>query len=262
MYRLSWLVLIFCACDPGPPPESLLSSYRVLGVVADQPEISPDGRVTLTAIDYLPEGEPTYTWTLCLYSLGSRARFACADPALEQTLPETGPTATLDFGPAGLDFRRRFEEASPLTGLDGETLTLEEGVDVVAGLTAQVGERKVLIYKRIRIREGGEPNQNPQITGFEVPEPLTPGALVDLAITVSPAETYTEASTGRTFTERLQVNFYTDAGRLADRGPFDETTLDTEWRLPSEPGPATLFAAVRDGRGGLSIVRKDVVVGP
>lgn len=259
-------LLSMVGCGDGPPPESALIGYRVLGIIADRPELPPDGRVTLTAVDYRPGDTPaTYAWTLCLYSLGSRAQFACADPALEQTLPETGPTATIDFGPEGIDFQRRFEAASPLVGLDGEPLSLEDGVDVVVGLTAEVpGDRKVLIYKRIRLRTEGTPNQNPVIADFVVPPTVAPATEVELAVTLGEGtpETYEEASTGRTYTERLLVNFYADAGELAMRGPFDEGTLDTTWQAPAEAGPVTLFVAVRDGRGGVAIERRTVQVGP
>lgn len=268
-HRTPWalLALVFAtACGDGPPPESALDGYRVLGLIADPPELPPDGQVTLTAVDYDTEGRPaTYAWTLCLYSLGSRAQFACIDPALEQALPETGPTATINFGPDGIDFQRRFEAASPLVGLDGEPLTLEEGVDVVVGLTAEVKEsRKVVIYKRIRLRTEGTPNQNPSITDFVVPPTVAPDTEVELSVVLSDdsSETYEEASSGRTFTERLLVNFYADGGELAMRGPFDETTTDTTWQTPKEAGPVTLFVAVRDGRGGVAIERRTVQVGP
>lgn len=261
-----WGVLSLAACGDGPPPESTLTGYRVLGLVADQPEIAPDGRVSVQAVDHDTEGRPaTYAWSLCFYSLGSRVRFACADPALEQTLEATGPVVALDFGPAGLDFERRFEAASPLVGLDGETLTLEEGVDVVVALTAAVaGDRTVRIYKRIRVRRGGVPNRNPTIATFEVPTTVAAGALLDLAITLGEAtpETYEESGTGRTYTERLTVNFYADGGNLADRGLFEETDLETTWRAPAEPGPVTLFVAVRDGRGGLAVEKRVVTVTP
>ncbi|MEZ4473206.1 MAG: hypothetical protein R3F60_20955 [bacterium] len=246
------------------PVESELTDYRVLGIVADRPEVAPDAQVALTAVDFDPEGRQAgYVWSACFYSLGSRAKFQCADPSLEIPLPATGPTAVLDL--AALDFEARFEAASPLVGLDGEVLSLDTGVDVTIGLTAGIpGQRATRMYKRVRVRRGDAPNQNPAVTAFEIEGDLRAGREVTLRITYGDdtPETYTEVQTGRTTTERMLVNFYADAGSLADRSPFDESLPDTTWTTPDEPGPAVLFAAIRDGRGGLTVLRRDVVVGP
>lgn len=255
--------LLGCA-ESTLPVESALTDYRVLGIVADQPEVGPDAQVALTAVDFDPEGRPAgYVWSACFYSLGSRAKFQCADSSLEIPLPGAGPTTVLDL--AALDFEARFEAAGPLVGLDGQVLSLDTGVDVTIGLTAGIpGQRATRMYKRVRVRRGDAPNRNPTVTGFEVEGELRAGREVTLRVTYGDdtPETYTEVQTGRAATERLLVNFYADAGELADRSPFDESLPDTTWTTPDEPGPAVLFAAVRDGRGGLTVLRRDVDILP
>jgi hypothetical protein len=83
-----------------------LSGYRVLAVRAEPPEVPPEGRFTLRAVDFAPGDETArrrapYTWTLCPLSLGALANYRCLHPSLEVVLAAEAATVEVDLGPRG-----------------------------------------------------------------------------------------------------------------------------------------------------------------
>lgn len=258
----SWLMAscaILAACeDTGLPPAWRLSGYRVMAVEAQPPEVSPDGYVTLTAYDLDTEARDiTYTWSVCLYSLGAHADFRCVDPALSQPLPDSGPVARLDLGPEGLGLRRLYERYRPIVGIDGEEITFEEGFDVYVHLVASApGGRAVSVYKRVRVRDGVGLNRNPFIFGVVTDEglpleTLRPGEAASIRVEVDETSRDQDPE-GRD--EAFTDQWFTVSGRLS------EGVGVMKYTAPSMSGEDTIYVVVRDGRGGTAVYGAQVVI--
>ncbi len=271
MARVLTLVALLAGCGADDTaPEWRLDGYRVLAVVADKPEASPDDVVTVRVVDHDTEGRVAeYRWRLCLYSVGTLARFECADPALEQTLDAAGPEVAVDFGPGGLDLRARYDAIGPIIGLDGEPITFERGLDVVFKVEAgPPGGRTVRVAKRVRLRDGDGLNRNPTALPLLVagePGPTTAAASDEIELEVplgdDTPERYVDPASGDERDERLVIQFYATAGTLGDRAFLDDPEPTVSWRAPAEPGPVQLYAVVRDSRGGLAVSTATVEVG-
>lgn len=267
------LALCATACGDDFDPQGLLSGDRLLAVVADAPEPSPDQVVHLRAIVHDP-GAPAagYTWRVCLASLGAPAAYACADPALEFSVEGDGPDLTLDLGPAGLDFRRRYAEFGAVAGLDGEDLTLEDGVPLWVKLSGgPLGARESAV-KRLRVRdaEAAERNHNPGIADLTVngasalDGPVTVPADADLVLAVKlapdAAEPYTDGVTGDDRTESPVYRWFAEFEAPDPESTFGDDR-DTTLRTPSKPGDVAFYVVVRDGRGGQSVAGGTLRVG-
>ena len=71
-------------------PELFLKDYRVIGIVAEPPEVGVEGTVKLTAIEHIePNQMIQREWSICLFSLGVFADFARIDDSLIIELDET-----------------------------------------------------------------------------------------------------------------------------------------------------------------------------
>jgi hypothetical protein len=97
MRRIAWIaptLLWWAACAPDFTPMSFVDKPRILGIVAEPPEVAfsedAPGSVTLQAVVALPgpdrdgvqaDAELTdLSWALCVLSLGAGAGYACAVP--------------------------------------------------------------------------------------------------------------------------------------------------------------------------------------
>src|SRR6185503_12656568 len=97
------LLPLVSGCTDDFTPRTLLSGYRVLGIVASPPEVEADGTVSLTAEDFYDGDDTvTYAWRFCSYSSGAQVGYACADQALEVPVGSE-PSVSLALGPDGLD---------------------------------------------------------------------------------------------------------------------------------------------------------------
>lgn len=245
-------------CESGFGPQSELDGYRVLGISADKPEVGPDDSVVLRAHDHDAAGA-SYTWRLCLFSLGAMSDFACATSMLELPMAATGATATVDFGPGGLGLRALYEQYGPFPNADGTPRTLKDGFDVqVSLLSGPAGGRQVRSVKSLHIAEGGAtPNANPGIAAFDVVGEVVAGRDVALEVTLAEdaLQTFTDPSNGQSRVEEPVFRWYTTAGELAPGvtvGAERTTTLS----LPGQVLDVTVYVAVRDGRGGLSVASR------
>jgi hypothetical protein len=267
------LGLTIAACGSDFDPQGLLADDRLLALVADAPEPSPDQIVHLRAEVFDP-GAPSggYTWRVCLASLGAPAAYACADPALEFAVEGDGPDLALDLGPAGLDFRRRYAEFGPVAGLDGEDLTLDDGVPLwvkLSGGPLRAGESAV---KRLRVRDTDPDtrNHNPGIADLTVngastrsgPIPVPADTEVELALTLADdaAERYTDDVTGEDRREVLVYRWFAEGEAPDPESTFDDDR-DTNLRTPSVSGDVAFYVVVRDGRGGQSVAGGTLRVG-
>jgi hypothetical protein len=270
--RQSWVsrsaiaaALLLGACGPDFDPRTKLSGYRVIGVQASPPEVTPDGTVELSAFDYNEgtEGtdEVTYRWSVCLFSIGAAVGFDCIDPAAEIDLG-TAPTARLDLGPGGLNLRAALDELGTVPNPDGSPRTLEDGFDVLVRLTSGPdceGCDRIETVKRVTVRESDAlANANPTISSFEVEGPTQFGAKVKLRVQTNDPEPYVELATGEAQTEEYLYTWYTTRGETDPGLTFGEDQ-ETDLGL-IETGPVRVFVAVRDGRGGLAVASQQIEV--
>ncbi|MGK0358134.1 MAG: hypothetical protein ACI9U2_000417 [Bradymonadia bacterium] len=259
---MAFFILCTTGCDDDFDPRNLLAGYRVMGIEADRPEPAPDDVVRLTAHDFDTDGlAPTYEWTLCLYSFGSAADYACVDPALQFAIGDTRELA-VDLGPDGIDLRARFEAAGDVYDAQGNRVTLEDGHIVYVELNSGVpGGRQIRTIKRLFVHDTTDArNTNPVIEAFEVEGDPIGGTKVTVSVTVEGGalETY-QNTAGETVAEELLYTWYTTAGEYDPGLTFADDT-DTRLKLPKAAGPIDVWVAVRDGRGGLAIERRTISV--
>ena len=177
---------LLLGCGDDFEPRTTLNGYRMLGVEAAPPEVTPDDSVVLTAHDFYDEEDPLeYSWSLCLYSLGSSVDFECLDKDLEFDLGDTQQVG-VDLGPDGLDLRAQLDSYGPLSDAEGNVRDLETGFDFWVRLRSGPSECNscaVDTVKRLRIRESNEtPNENPVIEALSVQGTPHPGATVTLKL--------------------------------------------------------------------------------
>ncbi|MGK0362198.1 MAG: hypothetical protein ACI9U2_004518 [Bradymonadia bacterium] len=243
---------IAMGCGPDFEDEKRIDGYRVLGVQANPPEVSPDGVVTLITYDYdtEPNRARSYTWDVCLLNPGDIGGFECLDERVNFRLESTGPTASVDFGPDGLGVRALFEALSPVRGVDGREVTLQDGFDVYVHLVSSAeGGREISTYKRISIRDGETLNRNPTVTQIEITGQdeavVEPGETIELTV-ITDEETRDVRPDG--VTEVYAYRWFVIDGTVEDG--FGPTTSSIDYTAPNEPGQDLVFVMVRDGQGG------------
>ena len=257
---LSCLALF--ACGDDLPEDWEIRDYRLLAVVSEPPEVSPDGAVVLTVADFDPEGRPVrYAWRLCLFSLGSAVNFECADPSLLRPLSGNGPTTQVDFSPDGLNLRALYETFGPVPDAAGQPRTLSDGFYVYVEVVATSESGKVeRAYKRVWIRDGEDLNTNPDPVGWRIddapPAPVPAGETVKLMLELgdAPREVDPDGFTETYLYQWLCVEGWLDADILPGAA--------VDYETPERPGTYPVFVIVRDRRGGTSFERLDVVVAP
>jgi hypothetical protein len=108
--RRAWLgplALLLAGCSQDFVPGSVIENRRVLALIADPPELDgtqPGAAATVRAVEAQPLDQadpPAGTalerrWSLCPFSLGARAGYACALPQCEVPLvPDAGGAVTV-----------------------------------------------------------------------------------------------------------------------------------------------------------------------
>lgn len=103
---LGLLALLLAGCTQDFVPGSVIENRRVLALIADPPELDgtqPGAATMVRAVEAQPldQAEPPGTtlerrWSLCPFSLGARAGYACALPQCEVALvPDAGGAVTV-----------------------------------------------------------------------------------------------------------------------------------------------------------------------
>lgn len=265
------LALLLGGCgDADFPSRGLLEGYRVVALGATPPEVAPDGVLRLFVVEYDPATlgveQPGsvgayYVWSLCPFSLGATARYACVDPRLEVGRRTRTPTLTVDLGPDGLDLDAWLERARPIVGdaaveaarSDGLTLT----VRLVSGRAGVGPEESV---RTVRVRDTDTPNRNPVVQSIDVDAPTIAGTTIDLEVSLGGLAAQALRQPDGTYRpERLWSAWYTTGGELT--APTDaDGVRPTYLRLPDRPGPLRVYVVVRDERGGASALWRDLIV--
>jgi hypothetical protein len=201
--RLGFVVAAW-GCEDPLVARALVEDYRVLGIVAEPPEVAVDGVVQVAAAEALPAGA-THAWQLCLASFGAGSEYACLEEAIE--LEAAGPTLTLDL--AALGVAERLEALATARGSTLDAL-LAEGHTLWLELNSGPPQKRVRTVKRIEVRD--TPAQgNPVIEAFSVPATAQVGEKLELSVVASGEESYTDV-TGATVDEELLVCVVHDGG--------------------------------------------------
>ena len=276
------IVLAFVASGCGDEFDSrtLLKGYRVLGVTSDPAEVRVGDVAQLTVHDIDTDGgEPTYEWSVCLYSFGAVVAFDCVDDSLELPLDAAGPTATLDLGPGGIDLVVFAAQANAIArtqvpDLDSDPIDLDAGHDIYLKLTSgPSGGRKIRSAHKLTVRlddpetgRAGPRNHNPVIDAFTIDgedadATAEVGGKVALALKLGAGsiETYDDEVRNEQAEEELVYTWFTTGGELDPPVTFGEGREST-LELPDEKGELTVFVTVRDGRGGLAVARHQIIV--
>ncbi len=247
------MILSLVACNDEFASRTQLDSYRVVGVVASPPEVTPDDAVTLTAHDFNPNGDAlAYEWTACLYGLGAAQDFECADPALQF---ELGNTQTVNFDLAQLGIRELLASVGDVPEVDGRPRSLERGFDIWVRLDSGPDCRgcEISTVKRVRVRESNEsPNENPLIEDFRIVGDTVGATTVSLQVDVSQPERYENLDSGETTREEYLYTWYSTVGETDPPLTFGDAR-STELKLGQDDPSVTVMVAVRDGRGGLAV---------
>jgi hypothetical protein len=249
------LALGAVGCDDEFTSRTVLSGYRVVGVEASPPEVTPDDTVLLTAHDfYDADGPIAYRWSLCLDASEQSGDFACDRSRFDLDLGNE-QSLTVDLSPAGLGVRALLEQVGPVTDANGVARDLGRGFDVFVRLTSGPqcsGCDSITTVKRLRLRDSSEaPNQNPLIRSFDTSGTVRTGADVKLSVRTETPETYRDPETGDEVEEEYLYTWYTSSGKTDPALTFGterETTLHLD-----DAREVTVFVTVRDGRGGLAV---------
>lgn len=271
------------------PDEWLVDRVRVLAVQAEPPEAAPGETIVFSALVPQPDVDDDYTvlWFTCPPDDFGGIGFGCALPDTA-AIDTTDPDALADLGLIGIEPFLPPVYTIPDDALDG--LADEdrgEGLYQLVQVTAFPAEYldpetapEVLdfaeieaAYKRLVISEARTPNRNPLLSvfvvdGIAIPEGATVtvegGQTYDLSTTVTESlvERYlfiTEDGSEEWRTEEPYVNWYTTSGTLNENltlYPY----LDVGWVAPASGSSGTLYAVVRDRRGGMAWIQRRFAV--
>jgi len=281
MRRLLLTCLSFCflaGCDSPFPPSTLVERLRVLALRAEPPEVEITGATELTALVADPQGngrELSAAFAVCLVEIGTGAAdIPCPGPG-SYAIPGQGLQASLSL-PALAAWLQ--ENGFPIDPGGGQ---LPESVPLVVGFEVRAGEESVRTVKRLTVRLAATaaPNLNPGLVGLEsdgleLPggTPLEVKTAAELPLHPLPAEdsrqTYRRQGEDTDRVEDLLFSWFSTAGEFSD----DRTVYgldsqgaalqDNNWTAPEEPGPATLWLVVRDGRYGEDWLAREILVVP
>lgn len=260
------LLLTACGGDSFRKVE-VLDDFRILGVVADAPEVAPAGTATLQLLVSDPDGGGRVlngTTEVCRDpGVGNGATVSCDhDPAT------VSGTYTIDTTTADMSSNGR-------TGLAADTLVvtvpntiftgrsaLEQfnGVAMIAVFRFTVDGREHVAFKRVVATNRGELNTNP--TGSAV---LLNGAAIAsspatgdrLKATTSAPESYQIVNAEGDTETRLE-NY--EVAWFVTKGKFDKPKAEIGEVVEFEEDGATssflVMAVIRDERGGIDFVRE------
>lgn len=258
-----------CTYDFDGP--MLLSGYRVVGIEASPPEVTPDDTVTLRVHDYYEGHEAMhYRWRLCLNSWGAADDYRCQDDVLdiseELAISDDASEVVLDLGPTGLNLRERLDELGKVTGPDGEARSLKQGFEVWFQLRSGPDSSSrcsdcepIVTQKRLRVRDDSSqsPNQNPVIDEFSITGTKRRGGTLRLKVNTDSPETYRDPDSGERLQEEYLYSWYTSAGTTEPSRSFG-STKQSELQLPNRAQSLEVLVTVRDGRGGLAVSRQSL----
>jgi hypothetical protein len=276
------------------PSESIVDSPRVLAVVVEPPEVTPGHAVAITPlVAHARDVEVEYRICGTFDGPTGGAQFGemededCGERAL---LRGSGPTWNVPLA-ATEAFWANTELAGTILGgaLPAEAIDAVRysvGLPLLVELTVQADGQELHALKRVLMSENAAPHTNPPPPRFKfgdsevqadpasawtcrADEPLRvePGAEVEIAPATEDGrepwlEHYQVIDAFGTREERSERAFYS---WFATGGHFETHTTraplrNQVWTAPDQPGSERLWLVVRDGHGGTSACRWDVLV--
>jgi hypothetical protein len=271
------------------PDEWLVDRVRILAIQANPPEVTPGQDVSFNALIPQPGIADPYAvaWLTCPPVDDGGIGYGCA-------LPDLSSIETLDLESAAeiglIGFQPFFDPfyTVPDDALDGfAEEDRAEGLYQLVNVTAippdyldpetapsevDFGEVEAA-YKRLIISEARTPNRNPLLSrwvvdGFDIPENTTitveEGQVYTFETTVAESlvEEYvfiTSEGAEEWRTEEPYVNWYCTDGEL-----YENLTLypylDVTWQAPASGTSGSLYAVVRDRRGGMAWIERKFTV--
>ncbi len=280
---------LFAACTTPPNQRQfLVEENRIIAVTATPAEVVPGQAVSLQAYFAGPRGTPLdqqTTWSVCVTPKAPSEDNAVAPACLDAGVMQLGPgspqhsfTATVPadacarFGPDTPpgDFRPR--GADPTGGyyqpfrVDAVPLsrTAIGMARIVCNLPSAPPELAQIYRTQYRA------NLAPQ---FTLAAPVRVAADTDVEFTATwaaaDAESYLWFDAASTTLiqrhESMRVTWFVTAGELpVDASFVDEADVanstNITWHAPTTPGPVTLWAVLRDSRGGSAVQQTQLIV--
>ncbi|MBK6688816.1 MAG: hypothetical protein IPG45_30375 [Deltaproteobacteria bacterium] len=247
-----------CAgCDDNFLPYNQVEGTRILGISAEPAELIPGESAQLSA---LVTGATSYRWSWCPVTLGPATGHACA---LEEHSISTASVAVITLPN---DLRGLCEAAASVAApQDGLRLNCEdERPSIAIRLVVEADDGPVSALWPLVLGENGRaPNLNPTLTAvwaegapLQDGDVVSPGKVLPLLAVASP--TVAEDA------ESLKVTWFVTGGEVdrartayAPGGDLDAMGANT-WTLPESGEDAALHLVIRDDRGGVSWLSRQV----
>lgn len=256
------LTLLFSCGDDRLPKVETLEGFRIIGIEASSPEVSPGGSSTLRLFISDPQG-------------GGRvingSYIACVDPGISlgadvdcSKVPgSVSGSYTIDTNPLSgtlyTGFAGSMTANVPASILSGRSARDQfNGVGYIVIFTFSVDGKTVRSFKRVLATNRGSLNSNPA-----TPTILLNGSALstvpregdNVSVTGLTPETYQFQNvdgTTETRTESLEVAWFMSTGEVNRPKALAQDNSE----FTEAPGPNFLIlSAIRDGRGGFSVQR-------
>lgn len=277
---MRWLALLMVslvACLPELDARpSLIESPRIIAVISEPAEAKPGEVVHFRVVVASPEGAVEETqayWSLCLSpkppAENNSVNQACWN---ESYKPVAGPAEEVDielpmeacelFGPEvkSADLRPRDPDAS-----GGYYQPIRVAIPELAGFGFQrvrCALPNASIDDTLEFDERYRANRNPTLVAFETAvDVVEPSDSVALRVEWAPdsKETFvvhdlaTQAVVEQT--EELRVSWFANAGSFTSEvtGETGSNASLNSWVAPASGGTVTLWAVLRDSRGGVAV---------
>jgi hypothetical protein len=273
MKRLALTLLALSACSSDFDPGSRVTKLRLLAVRADAPFARAGETVTLDALAIDPSGRALqWAWATC-FDPGSSTAEQCLRGIDPSSVVLGGTRHTVTLPQASLV--GVVTVACPGTLGPGSTQGIPfacQGPDGPLGLESfEVGVKRLLVRQRDR-------NANPEILSLEwdgAPWPEAEVKEVDgcdtgsnkiddcplrhrIAARTTPPESGTDER-GVPFQEQQVIHYYATEG-IFEHEARVASEPETTWTPRRTPGPITLWAVVRDDRGGVGYTVRQIRV--
>ncbi len=286
--RIALFGVIAGCTSPPNQRQFLVEDVRILAISVEPAEVQPGQTVTLQAFVAGPTGEPLdqrTTWSVCLAPKAPSEDNAVAPSCLGADVTPIGAgtaqhvvTATVPsdacarFGPDSPpgDFRPRAADgtggyyqpfrvdAAPINRTAIGLVRIQCNLPLAPPEVAQA------------YRTQYQANAAPQFT-LQVPSRIAANASIELTAMWPATEQQTylwfDAATIALVPRResMRVNWFVTAGDLpVDASLVQEASTATSssvtWQAPSEAGTTTIWAVLRDSRGGMSVQQATVLV--
>jgi len=243
-------------CEPTFDNAHVVDELRVLAVRAEPPEVGPGDAVHVEALVASPNGGPAsvHLWQ-CAARGGMRQGCETFDDSID--LGE-GPTADLIVSE---DWRETLDRTGGLS------------VHQVITIVAEHEDELARAIKRIVVSDEAHPNANPGLEALLLgdeeaeldPFVVAPGGAVRLGPVVAEGsvESYDKIRLDYTRSpaiETLFLSYYYGCGKVSNLKSGEPEDLGATWRAPTEPGRCTIYAILRDDRGGVDFRVREIVV--